>query len=149
MSDNERKDQEEPKIIIDEDWKSQVEAERDAAESEPTDQAGAETERTMPPANLELLAHSMAAQAVVSLGIAPDPMTGKAQVDLPTAKFHVDMLAVLEEKTAGNRTPDEEKVLSEALHELRMLYVTVSKSPEQFGSQDDGGEESGPSIVTP
>ena len=139
--------EEEPKIIVDEDWKSQVEAERHQAEEPTTEE---EAGPKFPPPSLELLISTMATQAVMSLGLAPDPMTQKAAVNLEMAKFHIDMLGVLESKTSGNRSPEEEKLVTDSLHELRMLYVNVSKSPEQFAPPaEEDDEDKGPSIVTP
>ena len=53
--------------------------------------------------------------AMANLGQAPDPMTGRPHVDLEQARFAIDLLAMLQEKTRGNRTPDESAVLEEML----------------------------------
>lgn len=58
------------------------------------------------------------------LGQMANPVTGKAEPRLPEAKHFIDMLAVLEEKTAGNRSAEESALLDGFLHELRMAYVT-------------------------
>jgi hypothetical protein len=55
-------------------------------------------------------------------------MTKKADVQLDQAKHSIDLLAVLQKKTEGNRTPQESDELEAALHELRMAYVTVQKT---------------------
>jgi hypothetical protein len=60
---------------------------------------------------------------MVALGQVSNPASGKADMRLPEAKHFIDMLAVLEEKTAGNRTADESALLDGFLHELRMAYV--------------------------
>ena len=58
------------------------------------------------------------------MGKLSDPANqGEVQVDLDMAKHNVDMLGVIEEKTKGNLSDEEEKALSVALHEVRMLYV--------------------------
>lgn len=140
----------EPEIHVDEDWKSQVEAEREAAEQQAGPQDGSQSaEPSAPPASLELLITTMAAQGVSSLGLAPDPMTQKSSINLSLAKFHIDMLTMLEEKTEGNRSEAEEELLGNTLHELRMLYVAVSKSPEKFAAAGGDQDDAGPSIVTP
>jgi hypothetical protein len=61
------------------------------------------------------------------------------------AKHHIDMLGVIEEKTRGNLNKEEQEMLDSALHELRMLFVQVSKNPpsSEEGSAPEGG------IVTP
>jgi hypothetical protein len=137
---------ESPKIIVDEDWKGRVEAEKQAAEQKKAaaSPAGAATVSDQPvvapaatspagpaarpnipppPATLEFLVTTLAKQAMMALGQMANPISGKADVHLPEAKHFIDMLTVLEEKTAGNRTPDESALLDGFLHELRLAYV--------------------------
>ena len=119
-----------PKIFVDEDWKSQVEAEREAA-SHPTSVAPKAAqpaeERALPPPSLALLANSLYLQASISLGFIPSPLSGKAEVNLAHAKHTIDTLAVLQQKTEGNRTPEETEIFEEMLHQLRMAYLSVEK----------------------
>ena len=137
---------ESPKIIVDEDWKGRVEAEKHAAEQKkaaaPSAGAAAVPDQPAkpaaassaagpaarpnlppPPATLEFLVTTLATQAMMALGQMVNPISGKADLRLPEAKHFIDMLTVLEEKTAGNRTPDESSLLDGFLHELRMAYV--------------------------
>jgi hypothetical protein len=65
-------------------------------------------------------------EALVHLGQVPEPMTGQAHRDLEQAQFTIDLLAMLQEKTQGNRTPEESAVLEEILATLRMGYVRAS-----------------------
>ena len=65
--------------------------------------------------------------AMANLGQAPDPATGRPHVDLEQARFAIDLLAVLQDKTRGNRTPDESAVLEEMLSTLRMGFVRLSQ----------------------
>jgi hypothetical protein len=118
------------KLIIDEDWKSQVQAEKAAAAAQsqqaeaPSDAQDAEQP---PPPSLALLVTSLATQAMASMGAMPDPHTGQPTLNLEQAKYLIDTLAMLEEKTTGNRTPDESALLSDVLYQLRMLYVAMQK----------------------
>ena len=59
------------------------------------------------------------------LGQMPDPGSGKTSINKPYAKHYIDTLDMLSEKTKGNLSDDEKKMLSEALHALRMMYVNV------------------------
>jgi hypothetical protein len=126
----------EKKIIIDEDWKSQVEAEKEAAkmmdEAEQAEE-GTETSRAeepeMPPPSFEMLIQTFAMQVLVALGQIPDPIEKKPVVRLGVARHFVDTLALLEEKTKGNLTPEEEQLLDGTLHQLRMAYVSVQNAP--------------------
>jgi hypothetical protein len=65
--------------------------------------------------------------AMANLGQAPDPTTGRPHVDLDQARFAIDLLGMLQEKTRSNRTPDESAVLEEMLSTLRMGYVQLSQ----------------------
>jgi hypothetical protein len=66
--------------------------------------------------------------AMANLGQAPDPTIGRPRVDLDQARFAIDLLAMLQEKTRGNRTSDESAVLEEMLSTLRMGYVRLSQA---------------------
>jgi hypothetical protein len=117
----------EKKIIVDEDWKSQVEAEREAArrkqETPKADESPKAPAGPMPPPSLQLLATSLGLQAMIALGAMANPATGKVEVSLEHAKHTIDTIDMLMQKTAGNRTPEETEVLEGLLHELRMGYV--------------------------
>ncbi len=69
----------------------------------------------------------MYSDALVHLGQVPDPLTGQAHQDLEQAQFTIDLLAMLKEKTEGNRTPEESAVLDEILTTLRMGFVRTSR----------------------
>ncbi len=124
--------QPEKKLIIDEDWKSQVEAEKEAARQQ-SDQPAPTAEEAdraehgpMPPATLSFLVSTLYLQASMALGAMPNPLTGKAEVSPQQAKHFIDLLAMLQQKTEGNRTPEESEDFEAALHELRMAYVQVN-----------------------
>jgi hypothetical protein len=70
---------------------------------------------------------SLTAQAWMTLGQIPNPETGQGEVHLPLARHVIDTLEMLEQKTKGNRTPEEISLLSRTLHELRMAYVAVEQ----------------------
>jgi hypothetical protein len=126
---------EEKKIFIDEDWKSQVAAEKAAAEREPAPTPSGEAEEAgpppagqYPPASFEMLVTMFASEAMAGLGQFPHPLTGKQQVDLEQARYAIDMLEMLAEKTKGNLVPAEETGLRELLHQLRMSFIAVKTS---------------------
>jgi hypothetical protein len=66
-------------------------------------------------------------EALVHLGQVPDPVTGQPQRDLEQARFTIDLLGMLREKTEGNRTPEESGVLDEILATLRMAFVRAGR----------------------
>lgn len=72
---------------------------------------------------------SLASSVQISMGLVPNPMTGEVETDLMHAKQTIDILGMLEEKTAGNLAPEESGLLKQILFQLRMQYVEISKSP--------------------
>src|SRR5262245_16538255 len=119
----------EKKIIIDENWKSQVQAEKENAAT--TEQrAEKRPKQPLPGASISFLFGTLATQALIALGLLPHPATNKAEKELDQAKHFIDTLGVLEEKTKGNLTPDEKKQLEAILFDLRMQYLQVSSSKE-------------------
>jgi hypothetical protein len=112
------------KLIIDEDWKSQAQAEKEALERQPQAKPDAAA-APMPPVTLAVLLTTLATQALVSLGQIPHPVSGKPELHLDEAKHFIDTLEMLEEKTKGNRTEEESRLLDNLLHELRMGFVEV------------------------
>ncbi|NOZ41140.1 MAG: DUF1844 domain-containing protein [Planctomycetes bacterium] len=121
----------EKKILIDDDWKSQVAAEKEALKQEATTESPAgEPPMQMPPASFEMLVTTLATEAMVALGQFPNPATQEVSLSPDHASYAIDMLAMLEEKTKGNLSPAEEKMMTELLHQLRMMFVQVQQSPQ-------------------
>jgi hypothetical protein len=77
-----------------------------------------------PPATFEFLIHTLFTQALMALGRIPNPITKQSVVNMATARHFVDTLAMLEKKTAGNLTTDEQRQLEEICHQLRMMILT-------------------------
>ncbi len=67
------------------------------------------------------------ADAQIELGLVPNPLTKKVEKDLVRAKYLIDLLGILQEKTKGNLTTEEEKTLEDILFHLRMTYVEELK----------------------
>ncbi len=81
----------------------------------------------IPPASFPFLVQSLAAQTMTALGQIENPMTKKKEVQPEIAKHLIDTLAVLSEKTKGNLTSEESGMLEAVTHELRMVFLSVSK----------------------
>ena len=79
-------------------------------------------------AAFSIFCYSIASGAMVALGLAPNPATGETEKDLGQAKSTIDVLEMLQDKTEGNRTEEESKVMMSLLFDLRMRYVDQSKS---------------------
>ena len=86
-----------------------------------------------PQADLSFFCYSLATQAQVLLGLMPNPATGETEVDLDQAKYTIDLLEMLREKTEGNRTEEETKVLMGLLFDLRMRFVEASRGGGRTG----------------
>ena len=69
-----------------------------------------------------------AQNAALFLGQIPNPKTGEGEVNLDLARMFIDQLAMIQEKTRGNLTNEETKVLSNALSNLQMAYVEVART---------------------
>ena len=82
----------------------------------------------LPSPDFLTFAATLGTQALVHLGAVPDPMTGKTSVHLAGAKYTIDLLDMIEKKTAGNRTDDETRHLEGLLYELRMRYVECANT---------------------
>ncbi|MFP4144234.1 MAG: DUF1844 domain-containing protein [Phycisphaeraceae bacterium] len=139
-------DQQQPKIHIDSDWKAQAQAEKERLAEQARQRArkqqpvgGEEAPGTgaggqgMPPANFETLVSTTATQALFAMGAIADPRSGQRFQNLDLARHHIDMLGVLEEKTQGNLTEEEEQMLATTLYELRTRYVQLASAGRSGG----------------
>jgi hypothetical protein len=77
-----------------------------------------------PPATFDFMVHTLFTQALMALGRIPNPITNESHLNMATARHFVDMLAMLEAKTAGNLSADEARLLEEVQHQLRMMVLT-------------------------
>ncbi|MBX3179888.1 MAG: DUF1844 domain-containing protein [Candidatus Hydrogenedentes bacterium] len=142
--------EEEKKIFIDEGWKAQVqrekeEAARKAAAVEAPAQAQAPAEADEPAleddpdaASFTALIGSLATQAMFALGLVAEPGTGQVMVNLDAARYTLDLMIMLQEKTAGNLTQDESQGLAQALGELEQAFAVRVQQFEQQAMRQSG-----------
>ena len=129
------KEKQEKKIIIDDDWKAQAQKEKEIlaakAEAEAEDKAEAQTETgqrpPLPAGDLTALVSMLTTQAFLALGVIRMKEGEEQPTDLKMAKFHIDLLETLQEKTKGNLTDAEAKMLEDTLYQLQMTFVKVSE----------------------
>ncbi len=88
----------------------------------------AESQNTIPPASLESLIYMLATSAMVNLGLVPNPVDQKTERNLAAAQHSIDLLALLQQKTQGNLTPEEARLLEDILYDLRMKFVRATKT---------------------
>jgi hypothetical protein len=81
----------------------------------------------LPAVDFHTFVLSLGSSALLHLGELEHPDVGAPQVDLPLAKHTIDILVMLEEKTKGNLTPAEEKLIGSLLYDLRLRFVEAQK----------------------
>ena len=140
--------EEQPSLHIDTDWKKQAQEEKKrlteqeqqkkaaAAPAAPSPSAAAPAgmpragagrgERGLPPATFTTLVQSIVTQVLFYLGELA-ARGAEPNVNLDMAKHNIDMLGVIEEKTKGNLTEEEQRLLDGALYETRMRYVSIAQ----------------------
>jgi len=128
MAEQEKKDQK--KIIVDEDWKKEAQREKEIlAAQEKAQKKKGEAERRrgpLPKGNIAALISMLVTQASFALGLLRVEGQEEKEPDLELARYNVDMLETLEEKTKGNLTEAEQNILKNALSDLRMAYVEIA-----------------------
>ncbi len=111
------------KIIVDNDWKEEAQAEKEALEAKLAEEKE-KVHRPIPTASFDVLLNSLAMPAMLNLGMVQMP---DHEPNLAEAKFYIDLLEVLEKKTKGNLDVQEHNTLTTLLHELRMAFVAISQ----------------------
>jgi hypothetical protein len=80
----------------------------------------------LPEINFANFLFSLSTSALIQLGEIQDPISQQAAKNLPLAKQTIDLIGMLKEKTKGNLTPDEDKMIDYILYDLRMRYVKAA-----------------------
>lgn len=120
-----------PKLHVDSDWKSQAQAEKERLTRQEEQKVGSSGEGKspqpgeLPQADFKTLVSMLVSQALMGLGTMADKQSNRVIVDLEGAKFSIDLLDVLEQKTQGNLSEEEAKELREVLAELRSRFVYI------------------------
>lgn len=81
----------------------------------------------LPKIDFSTFIFSLNSSALVHLGAISAPGSSEKAINLPLAKQTIDIIGVLEEKTKGNLSEDEENMLKNILHDLRMMYVRAKE----------------------
>ncbi len=112
------------KIHVDSDWKAEAEEEKQRlAEEEAA--AGDKPKGPLPDPTLADLVNVVAMPAAMAIGGYRTPDGQTMPPDLALAKYHIDMLGLLEEKTKGNLSAEESQMIGTVLHQLRMHFTEV------------------------
>jgi hypothetical protein len=126
----------EPKIFIDEDWKAQVQREKEEAAKKAAEapvEVPAPSAAPAPGApdhekvSFSTIVSVFSMQAMLALGLFPEQQQGeKVMVDLVGAKHLIDMMLVLRDKTKGNLSPEEQGLLTQTISEMQQAFVVRS-----------------------
>ncbi len=137
----------EPEKKVDRSWKEQIEREREhkddaaqppppspkpepepaAAPPEQEESAGPDAHADLGPATFQALVTQLAMQTMFSLGLVQAQDGHAPEPDLDQSRYLIDLVGLLEEKTAGNLNEEEQELLSNTLHDLRLAYLSVSR----------------------
>jgi len=98
----------------------------DGKREEPSKENISEQEIPFPEINFINFLFSLSTSALIQLGDIQDPIAKQQSKNLPLAKQTIDLIGMLNEKTKGNLTPDEEKFMEHILFDLRMRYVKAT-----------------------
>ncbi|MBW2434375.1 MAG: DUF1844 domain-containing protein [Deltaproteobacteria bacterium] len=106
--------------------------EKDQAHESPKSKEDSARQQPEPPPqfpeiNFATFVASLNASALLQLGAIEDPTTGQKNKNLPMAKQTIDIISMLQEKTAGNLSEEEENLLKNILYDLRIMYVKEKK----------------------
>ena len=118
------KPQGDSKIQVDEDWKDQ--ARREAQELD-EQTAPAKAGEELPPADFLNFAGGLVEQCLMELGAVVHPVLGQRVVNPPMARYTIEVLDMLRQKTQGNLSDEENKFLDSSLHTLRVQFMNVTK----------------------
>ena len=96
-------------------------------EEGPKEQEIREETGPLPEITLTNLILSISTSALIQLGEIEDPVSNATAKNLPLAKQTIDLISLLKDKTKGNRTPDEDRIVENLLYDLRIRYVKASE----------------------
>jgi hypothetical protein len=132
MENKKSDDQEKSFVIRDKRFSAKKEEEapqvKPEAKKQETPPGNAEPEQKgeLPEISFANLILSLSTSALIQLGEIQDPVSQKSEKNLPLAKQTVDLISLLQQKTIGNLTPDEEKLMESVLYDLRIRYVKAT-----------------------
>jgi len=106
----------EPEKNIDERWKEQIQKEKENLKKE--------GDFIPPEPDFNFFITTLALQASIALGVVPNPVNNQKEENLSQAKFLLDTLGMLKEKTKGNLSKEEADFLDNLLYELRTQYIS-------------------------
>lgn len=114
--------QNDDKKKVDEKWKEQVNKEKKEAEDK---------KESYHQPTFSVFLSSLSMQAMIAMGKLENPLTGKTEINYDQARFLIDTLEIIKEKTKNNLSSQEEALLNDYLFNLRMMYVESRKTSDK------------------
>ena len=108
---------------VDESWKTSVDKEKDL--NSDTGEAG---DPQPPEPNFHFFVSTLGMQTLVALGEIPNPATHEKKTDVGQARYLIDLIQMLSDKTKGNLSKDEEAMIQDLLYQLRMKFVEKTQN---------------------
>lgn len=132
--------EDEKKVFLhsDESWKAEAQREKERLQKKA---AAEEAQRSLPPPSIMTFIGDLGMQAMLALGLMELKGAGGPRRDLPAARYTIDLLGVLKEKTRGNLSPAEQAHLDELLANLRIAYAKTAKEVEKEEAKVVGPEK--------
>lgn len=135
MKDNDKKEEEKSFVVRDRRFTAQKETpeeskpkkEGETTEEAPPREAASREEAPLPEIDFTNFLLSLSTSALIQLGEIPDPVTKESGRELRLAKQTIDLIGMLQGKTKGNLTTEEEKLIEYILYDLRIRYVKATK----------------------
>jgi len=122
---------------IDESWKDEAAIEKERLSRELDDAETANPGEDIPPPTFLSFISGFAAQVLIQLGEIKNPLTQKTEPDLLAARYAIDTLSILRDKTSGNLSADEERYFDAMLSDIRMRYVRAcGAAPDGAGGKN-------------
>lgn len=107
--------------------KAEAQFEEAKAQDEAVGSSQGQDRGPLPPVEFSGLVLSLSHAAMMHLGQIPDPNTGQPHMDRDLARHTIDTIGMLKDKTEGNLTPEEQRLIDHALTELRLAYVRLGR----------------------
>ena len=134
MGDNDKKEEEKSFVIRDRRFAAQKESAEEPKPKKEEERTGEpppredvlQEEAQLPEINFTNFLLSISTSALIQLGEVPDPVSKQSVKQLPLAKQTIDLIGMLQEKTKGNLSSEEGKLIEYILYDLRMRYVKAT-----------------------
>ncbi len=122
-------------VKSDESWKAEAQKEKERLQEKQKAAAEGGYRGDLPPPSFLAFVSDLGLQAMVALGLVEIKGAGGPRRDLPAARYTIDLLGILQEKTRGNLKPEEKRHLDDLLMNLRVAFAKLSEQGSEEGEK--------------